>query len=239
MSNIEPDTGSVRRASLVAGIGLLAMAVLASFSEFVVLENLVTVGDATRTATDLSDAIGLFRAGIASLFLVAILDVVVAWALFTVFEPVSRRLSMLAAWLRVVYAGVLVVAIGQLVGVLRLLVGTDALAVFGTEQLHAQVLLGIDSFYAIRDVGFFLFGTHLLLLGYLAYRAGYVPTVLGILVAIAGLGYAIDSLGPVLSAGYTVELATFTFVGEVALLLWLLVRGRRVDPVDPPATAAD
>jgi Domain of unknown function (DUF4386) len=38
------------------------------------------------------------------------------------------------------------------------------------------------------------FGLHLFLIGYLAYRAGYVPRVLGFLLAISGLGYATDSL---------------------------------------------
>lgn len=38
----------------------------------------------------------------------------------------------------------------------------------------------------------------------------------------------IDSVGPVLSAGYDIELATFTFVGEVVLIFWLLIEGRHV-----------
>lgn len=81
----------------------------------------------------------------------------------------------------------------------------------------------------MREVGLALFGIHLLSLGYLAYRSGYVPTLLGILLVIAGFGYSIDSLGPVLSGSYTVKLAVVTFVGDVLLLLWLLVKGRHFD----------
>jgi hypothetical protein len=47
------------------------------------------------------------------------------------------------------------------------------------------------------------------------------------LLVIAGLGYAIDALGSVLFAGYQANVATSSFVGEVVLIAWLLVKGRR------------
>jgi hypothetical protein len=58
--------------------------------------------------------------------------------------------------------------------------------------------------------------------------------VLGILVAIASLGYLIDSFGGFLSASYDANVAVFTFPGEVLLMGWLLWRGRRLPaPVSP------
>ena len=87
------------------------MAALAGFGYNFAVHGLITPGDAARTAQQITAHEGLFGACIASLFLAAILDVVVAWALYRVFRPVSQRLSALAAWLRVVYAGVFAVAI--------------------------------------------------------------------------------------------------------------------------------
>lgn len=228
LNSLEVADRSVRRASVIAGTGLLLMAVLGVFSNFVVLEGLVTQGDATQTANDIMNSEVMFRFGIVSLFVVAVLDVVMAWALFAVFKPVNRGLSLLAAWFRAVYAGVFMVAIAQLVGALSLLNNAEYLTVFNTEQLRAQALLEINTFHDIWSAGFILFSFHLLLLGYLAYRSGYVPKVLGVLLVIAGLGYLIDSFGPVLSAGYSVELAMFTFVGEVVLIFCLLIKGRRI-----------
>lgn len=230
---------SVQRASVIAGSGLLLMAVLAAFTEFVVLEEFVTQGSATQTATDILSSERMFHFGIVSLFVVAVLDVVVAWALFTVFEPVSRSLSLLAAWFRVVYAGVLLVAISELMGALHLLNNADSITVLSTAQVHAQVLLDINAFYDIRYAGLILFGLHLLVLGYLAYRADYATTFLGALLAIAGLGYVIDSVGPVLSPGYSVELVMFVFIGEVVLIFWLLIKGRRIVLNNPTASPAD
>ncbi len=51
-----------------------------------------------------------------------------------------------------------------------------------------------------------------------------MPRLLGVLVAVAGLGYVCDSVATVaaLDLGATVM---FTFVGELALALWLVARG--------------
>jgi hypothetical protein len=204
------------------------MAVIAVFGNVVVVDGLFTEGDAARTATDITASAGMFRLGIVSLVAVVALDVVVAWALFRVFTPVSASLSMLAAALRLVYSGVFMVAIGELVGVVRLLTDEDSSAVLGADQVQLQAMQGITAFNDIWYVGQLLFGLHLLLLGYLAIRSGYVPRVLGVLLVISGLGYATDSVGAVLSEGSWTDVSAFTFLGEFLLALWLVGRSRHV-----------
>ncbi len=228
MVAIETTNQTLRRAGLVAGIGLLLMAVLAGFANFGVIEGLVAQGDAARTAQNIIASEGLFRFGVVSLILVAILDVVVAWALKTFFKPVHKGLSALAAWFRLMYTGVFVVAISQLAAVPHLLSNAGYLKAFSTDQLQTQALLNINTFQNIWDVGLILFGIHLVLLGYLAYKSGYVPKLVGALLAIAGSGYLIDSLGTLLVSGYSAKIATLTFVGEVVLMVWLLVKARKV-----------
>jgi Domain of unknown function (DUF4386) len=132
---------SIRTASITAGVALLLMSVVAIFGKVVVVDGLVTEGNAAQTATDIVGSEGLFRLGIASLVVVVALDVVVAWALYRVFSPVSKSLSMLAAVLRLVYSGVFMVAIAQLLGVVRLLSNDSSVAVFGADQLNAQAML--------------------------------------------------------------------------------------------------
>jgi hypothetical protein len=237
-SPVRPRLGAnrtVRQAGLIAGIALLVMAALGGFANFVALEGLVTQGDAARTARDIMASEGVFRLGIASFFLIIVLDMVVAWALYRVFSPVSARISMLAAWFRLVYAGVFLVAIGELVGALRLLGNQGYLTVFNADQLHAQALLRIEAFTDIWNAGFVLFGIHLLVIAYLAYRSGYVPKLLGLLIGIAGFGYVFDSFAAALSRGDSIEISGFSFIGEFLLALWLVIWGRRItlsDPVD-------
>jgi Domain of unknown function (DUF4386) len=222
------DHWSLRNASITAGVALLLMSAVAIFGNVVAVDGLVTEGVAARTATNVMASQGVFRLGIASLIVVVVLDVVVAWALYRVFSPVNASLSILAAALRLVYAGVFMVAIGQLLGVIRLLSDDSYRAVLGIDQMQAQAMLGIAAFNDIWYVGQFLFGLHLLLIGYLAYRSHYIPRLLGVLLVIAGLGYATDSMGAVLSLGLRTDISSFTFIGEFLLALWLLIRARRI-----------
>jgi hypothetical protein len=208
---------SIRKASVSAGAGLLLMSALAGFGYQVAVKGLVTQGNAAKTATDIMAHQDLFRFGVLSLFVVVALDVLVAWALYRVFKPVSERISRLAAWLRIIYAGIFTVAISQLVGVLDL---------SGTAQLRTHVLGRINTFTDIWDAGLVLFGFYLLLIAYLAYRSSYMPKLLAVLLAIAGLGYLFDSFGR--AAGSSPDVSTFTFIGEFLLAVWLVTRGRRI-----------
>ena len=229
LSRRSAEGWSIRTASMTAGVGLLLMSAFAGFGKFVAIDGLVTAGNAAQTAQDILASEGLFRLGIASLILVIALDVVIACALYRVFSPVNRSLSIVAAAMRLVYAGVFMVAIGQLPWVLRLLTDEGKRAVFSADQLNAQASLGLAAFTEIWYVSQFLFGLHLLLEGYLAYRSGYVPRVLGVLLALAGLGYAADSLGATLSSGSWTAISSFTFLGEFLLALWLLIRAGSIE----------
>ncbi|HEY5848812.1 MAG TPA: DUF4386 domain-containing protein [Microlunatus sp.] len=219
---------SIRNAGLTAGIALLLLAALSAFGFLVVVQGLVTPGDPAQTAKDITESSGLFRLGIASLYLVIPLDIVVGWAMYRVFSPVNKSLSMLAACLRIAFAVVFMVAISQLVGALRLLDNDAYVAAVSPDQLHAQVLLTINAFSDVWHAGLLLFGLHLLIVGYLAFKSGYVPRLIAVLVVIDGLSYAVDTFGTVFSPGTWTDTATFTFIGELLLGLWLVIRGRRL-----------
>ena len=243
MDSLDATTRSVRKASVAAGIALLLLAVLAGFGFLVVVEGLVTQGDAAETAKDILASEGLFRLGVVAMLVAASLDVIVGWGLFRVFSPVNRDIALVAALFRVVYAGVFIVAISQLVSIPDLLRGDGHLQVFSEAQLQAEALVRVDTFTDIWDAGLFLFSAHLVLIGYLAYRSGYVHKVLGALLVVAGGGYMIDSLVSFLSEGRSPDFSAYTFIGEFFLILWLLIRGRRVtlrdeDAVPPGAQAS-
>lgn len=224
-----PDVWSTGRAGVVAGVALVLLAALSAAGVLVVVEGLVTPGDAAETARDITASEGTFRRAVTGLYVVVVLDIVAAWALFRFFAPVDPWLARLTAWLRVAFAGVFLVAISQLAAVPDLLRDGGYRDAFGEQQLQAEALLRIEAFDRTWMAALLLFGVHLALLGYLAYRSAYVPRLIGVLLVIAGAGYAFDTLGSVLSAD-PVVVSTVTFVGELVLAIWLLVRGGRVDP---------
>jgi hypothetical protein len=221
-------TESIRKASCTAGVGLLLMTVLSAFGYLVAVKGLVVPGDAARTAKNIMGHEGVFRLGILSLYLVAALDVVVAWALYRVFKPASEGISRLAAWFRIGYAGVFIGAISQLAGVFRLLDNAGHSGLVRSDQLQAQALRHITTFTNIWDAGLVLFGFNLFALAYLAYKSGYVPKLIGILLTIAGFGYVFDTIARVLVRGSSSDVSAITGMGEFVFALWLVIRGRRI-----------
>ena len=217
---------SPRTASLIGGIALLLLAVLAGLANFGVVEVLVTPGDAARTAQNLIDSEALFRSGIAGLMVVVVLDIVVACSLLAVFESVNRSVAIMAAVFRIAYATVFLVAITQLVNALALLGDAD------------EALQAVGQFHTIWDASYALFGVHLALIGYLVYRSGFAPRIIGVLLVLAGLGYLIDKIGSVLVSGYALEISRFSFVGEAVLIFWLLIKGVRLHGSEPAEVEA-
>ena len=155
----------------------------------------------------------MFGLGVVGFGLVVVLDVIVAWALHVFFRPNSPRTSAVAALVRTVYAAFLAVATVQLAGALN--AGTDAAA------LHS-----IETFQDTWNTGLVLFGAHLLLIAWLAWKTVRVPNWVAVFVAVTGIGYLIDSVGTLANDTYSADITTFTFVGEVVLMLWLLIKGR-------------
>ncbi len=185
-------------------------------------------GDLVKTANNIIASEGLFRIGICCFLITAILDVIVAWALYVFLKPVNKSLSMLTAWFRIVYATMLGIVLIHLISALQLLSNVAYLSVFETKQLHAQMMLSLNTFSFGWEFALIIFGFHLLLLGYLVFKSGYMPKFLGILLIIASLGYLIDGFGKILLSHYNVSIAAFTFIGEVVLIFWLLIKGRKI-----------
>jgi len=227
MTNRNVDI-SLRKAAIVAGFGLLIMSILAAFANFYVLPSLIVPGDAATTANNIMANELLFRIGICSFIIVIVLDVVVAWALYVLLKPVNKSLSLLAAWFRLVYATIFGIALANLFNVLRLLSDADYLTVFEIDQLYAQVMLSLNAFSDGWQIGYVFFGLHLFVLGYLVFKSGYIPKILGVLLIIAGLGYLIDSYAIFLLPNYEATIGYVTFVGEVLFMLWLLFKGAKI-----------
>lgn len=216
---------SQRQTALVAGFGLLIMTLFAIFSVFFVFPKLIVPGDAVTTVNNITANEGLFRAGICSLLIVIIFDVLVAWALYVFLKPVSRSFSLLAAWFRLVYSIIFGITLVHYFGVLRLLEGTEYLKVFNIDQLHAKVMLSINTSNDGWAIGYIFFGFHLALLGYLVFKSGTIPRILGILLFIAGLGYLIEYLGKFLFPDFDGAIGMITAWGELLFMVWLLFKG--------------
>ena len=216
---------SERKTALIAGFSLLAMTIAAIFANFSVFESLVVHGDALTTTNNILASKDKFLLGINAFIIVIILDVVVAWALYVFLKNVNKNLSLLAAWLRTIYAVVFAFALVNLVNVLQILNGANPII---NSELSTQVMLSINNFSSTWDYGFIFFGIHLVLLGFLVFKSGYIHKLFGVMLVIAGLGYLVDSFGKFVLPNYNIQIAMFTFIGELLFMIWLLFKGGKI-----------
>lgn len=153
-----------------------------------------------------------------------ILYVALGGLLYVLFRPVSRTLALLM--LIFTLAESVITAIGALfqLAPLTVLDGSAYLTVFDARQLHALALLFLRISAQSGAVALAFAGVFELLLGYLIYRSGFLPRVIGVLVALAGIAW-LTFLYPPLSSFLLTEIEVLGFVAELALMLWLLIRG--------------
>jgi hypothetical protein len=88
-------------------------------------------------------------------------------------------------------------------------------------------MFALSAFKSQWNFGLIFFGIHLLLLGYLVFRSDYIPSILAVLLVIAGFGYLLTSLNPYLFHT-NLDFAQYTFYGELIFMLWLLIKGSRI-----------
>jgi hypothetical protein len=225
----------INKVAKIAGIGYLVIFITGFFSNFIVLENLTVTGDAATTAENFSQSGTMFRLGILSFVIMVSADLLLAWALYVILRPVNRDLSLLSGWLRLVNGAVFGIALFSLLNVLQLISGAEHLQALETAQWQSQIMFYLDTFNHIWLIGLVFFGFHLLLLGYLIIKSGYIPRIIGYLLVIASAGYLTDSFANFLLPGYPAYQEIFMMIvvipgvaGELSLTGWLLIRGGKV-----------
>ena len=230
MTNSSTKT-SLGTFAFIAGLGAIFMGG-APYAEYFVYYKLVVPGDAAGTARNIIANEALFISGIFGYLITFITDVVVAWALFVFLKPVNENLSLLTAWFRLVYTVISLVALINLVTVLRLLNKADSFPVSEPGQLYAQVVTSINAFRNGWSLGYFFFSIHLGLLGYLVIRSNYIPRIIGVLLIMAGLGWLTNTLQPYIFPSFNVGFIAISFFGELIFMFWLLIKGSRIQELN-------
>jgi hypothetical protein len=157
-----------------------------------------------------------------------LIEIVLSILLYVLLKPVNKTLSLVAAVSRLAMTTIHGVNLLTRFIVLLLLSGATYLTVFEPAQLQAQVMVFLDAYNYGFTIGIVFLFLHALILGYLIFKSGYFPRILGVLFIIASLGYLIDSFSHVLIANYKtgpVYLAIPIAIAEIAFPLWLIIKG--------------
>jgi hypothetical protein len=217
----------------LAGLLYLLVVPLGIFGSLYVSSRLIVSGDAAATASNIMASESLFRFGSVSLILAPIVMLLVSLVLYQLLEPVNKGMAMLMVALVVIAVPIALMAEVNKFTALQLLSGADYLEVLAAEQSQALAYLFLRSRAGIMASLFW--GLWLFPLGYLVFKSGFFPRILGILLMLACFGYAISSIATFLD--YSVSIGLVAAVGEVLFILWLLIKGVNVEQWEKRAAA--
>jgi hypothetical protein len=225
----EENMYSLKKTARIAGILILIITVFAPFSMMYIPSTLIVPGDAAETAGNIMASEGLFRLGIVSDAIVFLLEIAITVLLYMLLKPVNKTLSLVAAFARLAMTVVQGINLLNQFAALLLLSGVGYLKAFEPGQLHALVLLFLSAHESVTLIWGIFFALHLFFLGYLVYKSGYIPRILGILLVIASLCYLIQSFGIILLPEFenAFSLVGFVSIVELAFPLWLVIKGVR------------
>ena len=192
-------------------------------------DSFIALGDAAATAGNIKDHEGLFNITAVGDLLAAALFFLAAWALYVLLKPVNKNLALLFLLLNL--TGVAIQCSSDLFLFARQLLLSDAdyLKVFQTDQLQALAMACLyiykNGFSGIAQI---FFSAWLFPLGYLVFKSGFLPRILGIVLMIHCVAWLMTFLQVFLFPGY--EAITYLsyplgFIAEFGLTLWLLIMG--------------
>jgi len=220
----------------ITGVVYLLYFVTAVLGDFF-LKGLVVDGDAAATANNLLAHQSLYRLGLATGLIATACYIAVTALFYVLFKPVSRSLSLVAAFFSLV--GCAILSFGSLFQLAPLVVlgGSQYLSVFKVEQLRALALLFLDLNTQAGYICVVFFGVYCVLIGYLIFKSTFLPRILGALIAFAGLGW-LTFLSPPFANRLSPYNLVLGFLAELLLMLWLLVMGVNVQRWQEQAVAA-
>jgi hypothetical protein len=187
-------------------------------------------GNATTIVNSMITHEWLFRIGLITGLFSAILFLLAAWALYALLKPVNKNLALLFLLLNLVGVAIQCFSMLNLFAAVLLLSGADYLKVLPVNQLQAQAVLFINLYKNGFIIAQIFYGTWLFPLGYLVFKSGFLPRILGLLLIVDGFAVLIWFFQFFLLPGYPVisyPCWVVSFIAEFGLTLWLLIKGAK------------
>ena len=214
----------------IAGLLYLVYIVVHIFADVLGRSGIIVYGDAATTVGNIMASAGQFRVGFMLDLFAAVLFLLAAWALYGLLRPVNNNLALLFLLLNlggvaIQCASDLFLPVSQM-----LLSGADYTKVFQADQLATLAM----SFLYLYKNGFVIaqlfYGAWLFPLGYLVFKSGFLPRILGMVLMVHCCTWLMTCLQFFLFPGFTA--ITYVswplgFIAEFGLTLWLLIAGAK------------
>jgi Domain of unknown function (DUF4386) len=233
---------STRNPGRVAGLWYLLLILIGPLFLIYIPSKLFVEGNAAATVNNIAAHQSLFRFGVVAELAGAIILIFLTLAFYRLFAGVDRNLAMLV----VIFGGVMpaviyFVGVAYELAALRIVRGANFLSAFDKPQQDALAVLLLRLHNSQITASLALAGAWLFPLAILVYRSRFLPRFLGVWLAIGGFAYVALSLTAVLWPQYQDKVFTYSqpaFFGEIALTLWLVIKGAKPQTLNAPTATA-
>jgi hypothetical protein len=231
------------KAARIAGAVYLSMVLTGPLSLIYIPDKLIVRGNATATAANILSHESMFRLWIIGDLWTSVIFICLGIALYHLLGGVSRPWALLMLGFVLVSAAVGFLDTLNNIAAGLLFHGADFLSVIDKAQRDALGML----FLRLHSQGTFInelfWGLWLFAFGLLVFRSGFLPRFIGVWLMINCVAYLVLSPIALFAPDYygaAFRYATPILFGEMAIMLWLLIKGAKVPPTSAatrPATA--
>lgn len=219
------------KAARIAGGLYLVNISTGMFAILFVRGALFVQGDAAATAANIMAHQMRFRLGFVSELITTLTSLPISIIFYYLFRVVNKKLTLMMVFFDIVVTAIeATVLLNHFAPLLILQAGPYASA-FTQTQLQAQAYLYLQMQDIGLDISLAFFGFDCLVTAYLIYKSTFLPRILGVLLAIEGIGYLINSFTLFLAPALQARIFPYfvaTGLAELALALWLLIIGVNV-----------
>ncbi len=227
---------SQRKAARVAGFMFLFAIVIVIVANFGINLRLFVPDNAAETAKNILVHESLFRLGIIAHLIYCTCILVLITALYVILKPVNQTVSLLAAFLRFIYALVWVFIALDFFTALRLIGNTDYLRVFEADRLHALAKLYLSS-SDVYYVGLMFWSLASTFCSWLWFKSNYIPRAFGVFGLISSAWCIFCAIAYLIFPNFENVVGLWWFdlpmlIFELTIGFWLLFKG-----LNPPEMA--
>jgi hypothetical protein len=223
---MEPSQHTARKAGLLYLVVVLA----GIFSLAYVPSKLINWNDTAKTYTNIQASETLFRLGIVAGVICYTAFLLLPFMLYKLLHPVGKSPAVAMVVLAAASVPFSLYNLVHKADVLTFISAEQFLEGMPIDQKQTQVMLHLNAYEnGIQLISVF-WGLWLLPFGYLVYKSGFLPKLLGILLMAGCFGYLVNFIGGFLFTGYAgLGIARFVSLpattGEIGTCLWLLIVG--------------
>jgi len=202
-----------------------------SFLGVILRQGLIIPGDAAATAENIKASEMLFRISVVGDLIVQVVFVILVLLLYQLLKPVNKNGAALMVILFLISVPIAMLNMLNLLAVPLLVSEVDKFAGFTAIQLQSLIPFFLDLHEIGIMIAYIFWGLWLFPLGYLVFKSGFIPKILGILLMISCFGYLIDFMTFFMFPDFGVAINMYTGWAELFLCLWLLMKVDRLYPI--------